>query len=134
MAGWATVSTTRRIITSVSRTLLAIFAALPVLAQQQDYDILFRNARIVDGTGNPGFIADLALSNNRVAALGKLTGKTAKRTVAPGFIDIHNHSGFTLFRDGNAQSFIRQGVRVSARLRYSGIAISVDPFDSANER
>ena len=95
--------------------ILAILATLPLLAQ--DYDILIRNGRIVDGTGNPSFIADLALSNNRVAALGKLTGKTAKRTidaagltVAPGFIDIHNHSDFTLLRDGNAQSFIRQGV------------------------
>ena len=40
----------------------------------------------------------------------------------------------SLLRDGNAQSFIRQGIREAARLRYSGIAISVDPFDSANER
>ena len=100
---------------TVSRTLFAILAALPLLAQ--DYDVLIRNGRIADGTGNPSYIADLALSGNRVAAIGKLTGKTAKRTidatglvVAPGFIDIHNHSDYSLLRDGNAQSFIRQGV------------------------
>ena len=101
----------------MSRTLLlAILAALP-LAAQEDYDVLIRNGRIADGTGNPSYIADLALSGNRVAALGRLTGKTAKRTidaaglvVAPGFIDIHNHSDYSLLRDGNAQSFIRQGV------------------------
>ncbi len=101
----------------MSRTLLlAILAALP-LAGQQDYDILIRNGRIADGTGNPSYLADLALSGNRIAALGRLTGKTAKRTidaaglvVSPGFIDIHNHSDYSLLRDGNAQSFIRQGV------------------------
>ena len=95
--------------------ILPLLLTLPLLAQ--DYDILIRNGRIVDGTGNPSYHADLALTGNRVAALGKLTGKTAKRTidatglvVAPGFIDIHNHSDYSLLRDGNAQSFIRQGV------------------------
>ena len=107
---------TRRIMSTVSRTpLLALLAALPLLAQ--DYDVLIRNGRLADGTGNPSYIADLALTGNRVAAIGKLAGKTAKRTidatglvVAPGFIDIHNHSDYSLLRDGNAQSFIRQGV------------------------
>lgn len=106
------------IITSVSRIhhlLLALPLALPVAAQ--DYDLLIRNGRIADGTGNPSFIGDVALQNGKVAAIGRLTGKTAKRTidatglvVAPGFIDIHNHSDYSLLRDGNAQSFIRQGV------------------------
>src|SRR5213078_1478709 len=71
----------------------------------------------VDGTGNPSFLADLALKDGRVAGLGRLEGKTAKRTidakgmiVSPGFIDIHNHSDSTLLTDGNAQSMVRQGV------------------------
>src|SRR5213078_5342595 len=71
----------------------------------------------VDGTGNPSFLADLALKDGRVAGLGRLEGKTAKRTidakgliVSPGFIDIHNHSDYTLLTDGNAESMIRQGV------------------------
>ena len=49
--------------------------------------------------------------------MGRLAGKTAARTidaagltVAPGFIDIHNHSDYTIVQDGNAQSMIRQGV------------------------
>jgi N-acyl-D-aspartate/D-glutamate deacylase len=83
----------------------------------QDFDVLIRNGRIVDGTGNPSFVADVAIQGGRIAAIGRLPGKTAKRTidaagliVSPGFIDIHNHSDRTILTDGNAQSMIRQGV------------------------
>ena len=128
---------TRRIITSVIRNLAILLTALPLLAQ--DYDLLIRNGRIVDGTGNPSYHADLALTGNRVAALGKLTGKTAKRTidasglvVAPGFIDIHNHSSATATPKASSA---RASEREAARLRYSGIAISLGLLiDSANER
>ncbi len=88
--------------------------AASALAQ---YDLLIRNGRIVDGTGNPSFIGDVAVKDKRVAAIGKLGAVTAARTIdaaglhiAPGFIDIHNHSDDTLLTDGNAQSMIRQGV------------------------
>jgi len=83
----------------------------------QDFDILIRNGRIADGTGNPTFHSDLAIRNGRIAALGKLTGRTAARTidamglvVAPGFIDMHNHSDEAVLADGNAESMIRMGV------------------------
>jgi N-acyl-D-aspartate/D-glutamate deacylase len=83
----------------------------------QDFDLLITRGRIVDGTGNPANTGDLGIRQGRIAAIGHLTGKTATRTivaagltVAPGFIDIHNHSDFTIVEDGNAQSMIRQGV------------------------
>lgn len=103
---------------NIGVTRLLLLASVALLAQAQDYDLLIRGGRIVDGTGNPSFIGDVAIKDNRIAAIGKLpAAKTAKRTVdatgltvAPGFIDIHNHSDFTVLRDGNAQSFIRQGV------------------------
>lgn len=86
-------------------------------AGAQDYDLLIRGGRVVDGTGNPSYLADVALKDGRVAGMGRLAGKTAKRVidakgmiVSPGFIDIHNHSDSTLLTDGNAQSMIRQGV------------------------
>ena len=93
------------------------FLLLPALAlAQPPYDVLIRNGRIADGTGNPTFLADVALTGGKITAIGKLNG-LAKRTidatgmiVAPGFIDIHNHSDTSLLADGNAQSFIRQGV------------------------
>lgn len=84
----------------------------------QDYDILIRNGSVVDGTGNPAYAGDLAIKDGRIAALGRVpAAATARRVidarglvVAPGFIDMHNHSDDTLLADGNAESMIRQGV------------------------
>jgi N-acyl-D-aspartate/D-glutamate deacylase len=87
------------------------------IAAPQDFDLLIRGGRIVDGTGNPSFLGDIGVNANRIVAIGHLAGAKAKRTVdaqaltvAPGFIDIHNHSDYTLGADGDAQSMIRQGV------------------------
>jgi len=94
-----------------------LLALLSGFACAQNYDILIRHGRLADGTGNASFIGDVALLNGRIAAIGNLPAAQAKRTidatgmvVAPGFIDIHNHSDYTLVADGNAQSMIRQGV------------------------
>ncbi|MDX1982869.1 MAG: D-aminoacylase [Bryobacteraceae bacterium] len=98
------------------RIFLAILF-LAALALAQDYTLLIRNGRIVDGTGNPSFIGDVAIRDGKIAAVGKLGNATARRiidargmVVSPGFIDIHNHSDDTVLTDGNAQSMIRQGV------------------------
>jgi N-acyl-D-amino-acid deacylase len=94
-----------------------LFLLLTTAAGAQDFDILIRGGRIVDGTGNPAWYGDLGIRQGRIAGMGRLEEKTAARTidaagltVAPGFIDIHNHSDFTIVEDGNAQSMIRQGV------------------------
>src|SRR5689334_5458525 len=94
-----------------------LLLGLGALACAQDFDVLLRGGRIVDGTGNPSYIGDLGIRGGKIIAMGRLAGKTATRTidatgltVAPGFIDIHNHSDFTVVQDGNAQSMIRQGV------------------------
>lgn len=86
-------------------------------SQQADFDILIRNGRVVDGTGNPSFIGDVGLRDGKIVAIGRLANRTAVRTidanglvVAPGFIDIHNHSDDTVIEDGDAQSMVRQGV------------------------
>lgn len=79
-------------------------------AQPTDYDLLIRNGRIVDGTGNPWFMADLAIREGRIVALGRLQGRATRTidasglVVAPGFIDIHNHSDDAVVVDPDAQS------------------------------
>lgn len=81
------------------------------------YDVLIKNGRIIDGTGDPGFYADVAIRDDSIAAVGSLDEAEADQvidatglTVTPGFIDMHTHSDYTLLIDGNAESAIRQGV------------------------
>lgn len=67
---------------------------------QASYDMLFVNGRVLDGTGNPWFYADVAVREGRIAAVGKLQGKVEAgrvidiqgKVLAPGFIDIHCHA------------------------------------------
>ena len=63
------------------------------------YDLLIKNARVLDGTGNPWFPADIAVKDGRIAAVGALPSAAGARTidaagkyVSPGFIDIHSHA------------------------------------------
>ncbi len=97
----------------------AVFLALFSSSRGEDfaYDLVIRGGRVVDGTGNPWFHADVAVSKDRVVTVAKnLAGKGQREIdargliVAPGFIDMHSHSDFVLFEDGLAQSKIRQGV------------------------
>ncbi len=105
----------------VLAVLLPLSALLPPAASpsagDEPYDLVIRHGKLVDGTGNPWYHGDLAVRGRKIAALGKLPAGAARReiearglVVAPGFIDIHSHSDFTLLEDGAAQSKIRQGV------------------------
>jgi N-acyl-D-amino-acid deacylase len=107
---------------AVMKTALVIFVLIFILiagveGQQADFDLLIRNGRILDGTGNPSFVNDVGLRDGKIAAIGALANAKAARAidanglaVAPGFIDIHNHSDDTVLEDGDAQSMVRQGV------------------------
>lgn len=82
------------------------------------FDLLLRGGELLDGTGAPAFRADVAIRGGRIAAIAEELPATAARdvldadglTVAPGFIDIHTHSDFTLLVDGRADSQVCQGV------------------------
>ncbi len=103
----------------MSRTLLALAALVlagPCRAEET-LDILIRGGRVVDGSGTPGLVADVGIRGDRIVRVGDLADATAARTidasglvVAPGFVDIHNHSDFTLLEEPRCQSMIRQGV------------------------
>ncbi|MFT3826319.1 MAG: D-aminoacylase [Chitinophagaceae bacterium] len=100
------------------KKLLWIFLLSPALARAQaTYDILIRNGKIIDGTGNSWFYGDIAVKNGKIAAIGKLSGATATKqidatglTVAPGFIDVHTHIEGDELKTPTAGSFIFDGV------------------------
>jgi formylmethanofuran dehydrogenase subunit A len=80
-------------------------------------DLLIRGGHVVDGTGGPGRDADVAVRGDRIAAIEPRSSRSARRVVdarslivAPGLIDIHTHSDFTLPLNPRAESKIRQGV------------------------
>ena len=98
-----------------SVTLLALF--LPSFGNSQDYDLIIRGGKVVDGSGNPWYHADIAIKNDRIAEIGQLSNHEAKRVidahglvVAPGFIDPHTHALRGIFEVPNAESALLQGV------------------------
>ena len=81
------------------------------------FDVLITGGLVIDGIGRPGYRADLAVSGGRIAAIGELTGNAARTAidatglvVCPGFVDLHQHSDFTLLVNPRAESAIHQGV------------------------
>ena len=89
---------------------------LPTM-QTQQYDLLIRNGRIVDGSGRAAYSADLAVKGDRIVAIGNLSEATATRTidarglvVSPGFIDMLGQSETYLLIDPRAMSKVMMGV------------------------
>ena len=81
------------------------------------FDFVIRGGRVVDGTGSAAYRGDVGVNGDRITAISDLTGTEARTeldasglVVAPGFIDIHSHSDFTLLIDPRAHSQIYQGV------------------------
>ena len=103
------------------RVVLSVLAVLlygtKLTAQQSAYDFVITGARIVDGTGAPWYAGDIAISGDRIAAMGDLHNATARQrinasglVVSPGFIDVQGQSEFNLLVDNRAASKITQGV------------------------
>ena len=61
------------------------------------YDLLINNGRVIDGSGGPGFYADVAVAKGKIVGVGKFNESATRtinaegRVVAPGFIDHHTH-------------------------------------------
>ena len=96
---------------------LCLFLFLTTTAYAQQYDLVIKNGRVVDGTGNPWQYADVAIQNGRIAQIGTISASEGKQVidakrqiVAPGFIDVHAHVEGDLERQPAAENFIYDGV------------------------
>jgi len=126
----------RSVWASAAFGVLVATAPLAARAQPANYDLILRGGRVVDGTGNPWFAADVAIRGGRIVAVGTMPDATAGRVidaaglvVAPGFIDLHGHSTNALLSDGNGESKLRQGVTLEVVGEGESPAPAIDPAE-----
>jgi N-acyl-D-amino-acid deacylase len=100
--------------------LVSLIAFAISCAPTTEYDAIIRHGTVYDGTGAAGVVQDVAINGDKIAARGDLSSAKGKQeidasglAVAPGFIDMLNHSETSLIADGRSQGMIRQGVTLS---------------------
>ncbi len=113
---------------------MALFLlGVAVLAGAENYDLVIRNGRIVDGSGNPAFFADLAVKAGRIAAIGRVDAQAKTEIdaqgmiVAPGFVDVHTHAD-EVAEMPRAENFLRMGVTTIIVGNCGGSALDVGKF------
>jgi dihydroorotase/N-acyl-D-amino-acid deacylase len=122
-----------------TRSTFVIFAltlaAAVAHAAESPYDLVLRNARIVDGTGAPWYRGDLGIRGDTIAAIAPAIAARAKRAidvkeavVAPGFVDLHTHAARGIFAVPTADNYIRQGVTTIVEGPDGGSAVPLKPF------
>jgi N-acyl-D-amino-acid deacylase len=115
---------------------LTVALALPVLAatptKTPTDDLVFEGGRIVDGTGAPWFVGDVAVRDGKIVAIGRLERRPARRridarglVVAPGFIDLLGQSEYNVLVDRRAASKITQGITTEV----TGEGVSIAPVN-----
>lgn len=114
--------------------LLLSSSATLLQAQQQQYDLIIRNGRIIDGTGSPWYSGDLAVRQGRIAAIGSRIQGKAGRTidaaglvVTPGFIDMLGQSELSILVNPSLPSKIFQGITTEV----TGEGGSIAPLNDA---
>ncbi len=124
------------------RCLCLIFLLLPAFAAAQgpEYDFIISGAHIVDGTGAPWVAGDIAITGDRIVAIGDLSKASARKrldakglVVSPGFIDVQGQSEFNVLVDNRAASKITQGVTTEITGEGSSIAPINDRLKKENE-
>jgi N-acyl-D-amino-acid deacylase len=101
------------------------------------YDLVLRGGTVLDGTGAPGYTADVAVADGRIADVGHATGRAAREVdvsgavVCPGFIDLHSHADFTVFGAPSAVTQTTQGVTtlVTGNCGFSSFPITPEHRD-----
>ncbi len=97
--------------------LLVFMIAIWSCTSPKTYDVLIKNGYVLDGSGNPGFVGDIAVIADTIAAIGDLKNSkgileidATGLSVAPGFINMLSWANVSLIEDGRSQGDIRQGV------------------------
>jgi N-acyl-D-amino-acid deacylase len=109
-----------RLITTLA---LCALCALGAIAAPVHHDLLITGGTVIDGAGNPGIRADVAVDGDTITAIGPMAEALGRgeieadtvidasgRVVCPGFIDPHTHADSSLLRNRLAENFIRGGV------------------------
>ncbi|HEX8852242.1 MAG TPA: amidohydrolase family protein, partial [Pyrinomonadaceae bacterium] len=106
----------------------------PTTDESRRFDLVITGARVVDGTGNPWFRADVAVKDGRIARVGRVEASEARRVVdarglvlAPGFIDVHTHVE-GIYEQPEAENFVRMGVTSLVTGNCGGSAPDVGGF------
>ena len=101
-----------------------------------EYDIIIKNTNIIDGTGRDEFKGDIGINNERIIALGDISGKAKKEIdgsgliTCPGFIDIHSHVDTTIYKYPEAFNLIMQGITTFVG---GNCGFSLAPFKNAEQ-
>lgn len=83
------------------------------------YDLVLKNSCIIDGTGNPSYVADIGISGDIITKIGPIPDGSGeevdvgRKAVAPGFIDLHNHCDHNAQAFPDVENYIMQGVTTS---------------------
>src|SRR5678816_4819300 len=85
-------------------------------AVSPSFDLVVINARVIDGSGNPWFRADVGVRDGRIVRIGRIAPSEARQTIdargqilAPGFIDVHTHVE-SIYSLPAAENFVRMGL------------------------
>lgn len=110
-------------------------AIMGCAVQAQTYDLIILNGKLVDGSGNPWYYADVAIQNGKVVRVGNLKDATSKRIidasgliVAPGFIDVHAHIEGGEITTPTADNFIHDGVTSVVTGNCGGSNLNIEAY------
>src|SRR3954451_542538 len=112
-----------------------LFCCFTARAAEAPYDLVLRNARVVDGTGSPWFRGDLAIRGDTIEKIAPAITSPAKRVidvkgnvVSPGFVDLHTHAMRGIFQVPTADNYVRQGVTTIMEGPDGSSPLPIKPF------
>jgi len=139
--------TRRRFLGETARAVAAASVAggglvLKGCSSHKDFDLVIKDGLVYDGLGNPGLATDIGISRDLIKYLGKISYSRGRAVlearglaVAPGFIDVHDHSDVQLLVNPKAESAVRQGITttISGNCGSSPFPIADEIFEQEKE-